>query len=156
FISVSSTDDFNIMSTLLAKAEGAHEVVATSTETRHDRLFNSIGIDHVINPRLTSARAILDIIARGHIGAVVELSHVDIEAARFIVEEKSEIAGAKVKRIAKKFKAGAIIGIIVRDNRILLPDGETEIAVDDHVIVIAHHKHLTSLAKLFKPKGLLG
>ncbi|MBD3402781.1 Trk system potassium transporter TrkA [candidate division GN15 bacterium] len=153
FISVSDSSDYNILSTLLAKAEGAHEVVATSTETRHDRLFNSIGIDHVINPRLTAARAILDIIARGHIGAVVELSNVDIEAARYIVEAESEIVGQKVKRIAKKFKAGAIIGIIVRDDRIVLPGGETVIEADDHIIVITHHKHLPTVAKLFKPRG---
>jgi len=153
FIALSDTDDYNIMSALLAKAEGAHEVVATTTETRHDRLFNSIGIDHVINPRLTAARAILDIIARGHIGAVVELSHIDIEAARYIVEEESGIVGKKVKNIAKKFKAGAIIGIIVRQNRIILPDGETEIQADDHIIVITHHKHLSTLSKLFRPRG---
>ncbi|MDX9858551.1 MAG: Trk system potassium transporter TrkA [candidate division Zixibacteria bacterium] len=156
FISVSDSSDYNILSTLLAKAEGAHEVVATSTETRHDRLFNSIGIDHVINPRLTAARAILDIIARGHIGAVVELSNIDIEAARYIVEPESEIAGQKVKRIARQFKAGAIIGIIVRDERIVLPDGETEIQTGDHIIVITHHRHLPTFAKLFKPRGLFG
>ncbi|MCB2231585.1 Trk system potassium transporter TrkA [bacterium] len=155
-ISVSDSSDYNILSTLLAKAEGAHEVIATSTETRHDRLFNSIGIDHVINPRLTAARAILDIIARGHIGAVVELSYIDIEAARYIVEPGSEIAGQKVKRIAKRFKAGAIIGIIVRENRIVLPDGETEIQAEDHIIVITHHRHLPSFSKLFKPRGLFG
>ena len=153
FIALSDTDDYNIMSALLAKAEGAHEVVATTTETRHGRLFNSIGIDHVINPRLTAARAILDIIARGHIGAVVELSNIDIEAARYIVEDESDIVGTKVKNIAKKFKAGAIIGIIVRDNRIILPDGETVIQADDHIIVITHHKHLSTLSKLFRPRG---
>lgn len=156
FIALSDSDDYNIMSTLLAKAEGAHEVIATTKETRHGRLFNSIGIDHVINPRLTSARAILDIIARGHIGAVVELSQIDIEAARYIVEAESGIIGKKVKHIAKKFKAGAIIGIIVRDNTIILPDGETEIKADDHIIVITHHKHLSTLSKLFKPRGLFG
>lgn len=153
FIALSDTDDYNIMSALLAKAEGAHEVIATTTETRHGRLFNSIGIDHVINPRLTAARAILDIIARGHIGAVVELSNIDIEAARYVVEEKSDIVGKKVKHIAKKFQAGAIIGIIVRDNRIILPDGETEIQAEDHIIVITHHKHLNTLSKLFRPRG---
>lgn len=156
FIALSDTDDYNIMSALLAKAEGAHEVVATTTETRHGRLFNSIGIDHVINPRQSSARAILDIIARGHIGAVVELSQIDIEAARYIVEQESGIVGSRVKNIAKKFKAGAIIGIIVRDNKIILPDGETEIQADDHIIVITQHKHLATLSKLFKPRGLFG
>jgi len=154
FIAVSDWSDYNILSTLLAKAEGAHEVIATSTETRHDRLFNNIGIDHVINPRLIAVRAIFDIISRGHIGAVVELSHIDIEVVRFIVEEESEIAGLKIKRIAKKLKKAAVIGVIVRGDQMILPDGETAIEVTDQVIVITHHKNLADIAKFFKPRGL--
>jgi trk system potassium uptake protein TrkA len=150
FIAVSDVDDYNIMSCLLAKAEGAHEVVAASPDSRHDHLFNSIGIDHVINPRLTAARAILDIIARGQIGAVVKLSDIDIEAARFEVEPSTQIAGSKVKRIARKFKAGAIIGVIVRDEKIVLPGGETVIEVGDHVIVVTHHKNLAGVSQLFR------
>ncbi|MBN1211506.1 MAG: Trk system potassium transporter TrkA, partial [candidate division Zixibacteria bacterium] len=154
FIAVSDWSDYNILSTLLAKAEGAHEVIATSTETRHDRLFNNIGIDHVINPRLIAVRAIFDIISRGHIGAAVELSHIDIEVVRFIVEEESEIAGLKIKRIAKKLKKAAVIGVIVRGDQMILPDGETAIEATDQVIVITHHKNLPDITKLFKTRGL--
>ena len=154
FIAVSDQADDNILSTLQAKAEGAHEVIATSTETRHDRLFNSIGIDHVINPRLTAAREILEIISRGQIGAVVELSNIDIEAVRFTVEPDSEISGQKIIKIARKLKKGSIIGIIVREDRMILPGGETTIESGDHVIVITHRKLLPNIANLFKPRGL--
>ena len=153
FISVSDQFDYNILSALLAKAEGAHEVIATSTETRHDRLFNSIGIDHVINPRLTAAREILEIISRGRIGAAVELSNVDIEAIDLKVHADSEIAGKKIKNIGKKLKRGSIIGVIVRENRMILPDGETTIEADDNVIVITHEKNLGALSSLFKSRG---
>jgi trk system potassium uptake protein TrkA len=128
-------------------------VIAISGETRHDRLFHSIGIDHVINPRLTAAREILEIISRGHLGAAVQLSHIDIEAVRFDVDAESEIAGWKIKRIARKLKKGSIIGVIVRDNRMILPDGETVVQEGDHLIVIAHHKNLSVVAGLFKRRG---
>lgn len=153
FIAVSDWSDYNILSTLLAKAEGAHEVIAISTETRHDRLFYNIGIDHVINPRLIAVRAIFDIISRGHIGSAVELSHIDIEVVRFIVEPESDIAGQKVKNIARKFKRAAVIGVIVRGEQMILPDGETQIEAADQVIIITHHKDLYDIAKLFKPRG---
>jgi len=155
FISVANEADYNMLSVLLAKAEGAHEVIATSGEARHDRLFKSIGIDHVVNPRLTAAREILEIISRGHISAVVQLSNVDIEAVRFNVEPDSEVAGSKVKSLAKKLKKGTIIGVIVRNGRLILPDGETVIEAGDHLIVITHHNKLPAVAKLFRPKGLL-
>ncbi|MBU0982809.1 MAG: Trk system potassium transporter TrkA [candidate division Zixibacteria bacterium] len=153
FVAVSNEADYNIMSALLAKAEGAHEVIATSSATRHDSLFKSIGIDHVINPRLTAAREILEVIARGHIGAVVQFSNVDIEAVRFTVDAGSEIAGLKIKQVAKKLKKGSIIGVIVRQSGMVIPDGETEVLADDHLIVITHHKNLPNVARLFKVRG---
>ncbi len=156
FIAVSDEPEYNMLSGLLAKNEGAHEIVVTSNDTRHDQLFRSIGLDHVVNPRLTAAREILEIIARGHIGAVVKLSQVDIEAVRFTVAPESEIAGWRISRIAKKLKRGSIIGVIVREDRMILPDGETEMKAGDHAIVIAHHKNLSAVAKLFKPRGLFG
>ncbi len=154
FIAVSEGPDYNMLSGLLAKAEGAHEVIVTTPESRHDKLFNSIGIDHVINPRLTTAREILETISRGHIGAVVKFSDVDIEAVRFIVEPESAIAGMKVKKIARKLKRGSIIGVIVRENKMILPDGETEILPEDHVLMITHDKNLPTISKLFKPRGI--
>ncbi len=150
FIAASNEADYNMFSSLLAKAEGAHEVIAVSTESRHDKLFNSIGIDHVVNPRLVTARVILEIISRGHIGAVVKLSDVDLEAVRLTVEHGSEIAGKLVKNMARKLKKGSIIGVIVRGNSMILPYGETEIQPDDHVIMITRHRHLPALTKLFR------
>lgn len=152
FISVSNEADYNMLSALLAKAEGAHEVIAVTSETRHDRLFRSIGLDHVINPRLTAAREILEIISKGHLGAVVQLSNVDIEAVRLVVGEDSEVAGMQIKRIARKLKRGSIIGVIVRQGSMILPGGETTIEAGDHVIVISHHKNLPAVSKLFRPR----
>jgi trk system potassium uptake protein TrkA len=154
FIAVSNEADYNMLSSLLAKAEGAHEVIATSGESRHDRLFKSIGIDHVINPRLTAAREILEIIARGQIGAVVPLSNVDIEAVRFTVEPNTEIVGQEIRRIAKRLRKGSIVGVVVRRDRMILPGGDTVIEEGDHLIVITHHRNLDAVSKLFKPRGL--
>ncbi len=154
FIAVSDSPDYNMLSALLAKAEGAHEVIATTTDMRHNKLYKSIGIDHVINPRLTTAREILEIISRGHIGAVVRLTDVDIQAVRFNVDPASDIVGVKVRNIATKLKKGSIIGVIVRTDKMILPDGETVIEANDHVIVITHRRNLPMLSRLFKPRRL--
>jgi trk system potassium uptake protein TrkA len=154
FIAVSDAPDYNILSALLAKVEGAHEVIATTTDSRHDRLYQSIGIDHIINPRITAARAILDIISRGHIGAAVPFTGIDIEAVRYTVEPESDIAGAKIKNLAKKLKRDSIIGVIVRNEQMLIPEGETQIEAGDHVIVITRHSNLSALSKLFRPRSL--
>ncbi|KAA3634267.1 MAG: Trk system potassium transporter TrkA [Calditrichaeota bacterium] len=153
FIAVSDSPDYNVLSALLAKAEDALVFITTTTDMSHNKLYKNIGIDHVINPRLTTAREILEIISRGHISAVVKLSNVDIEAVRLTVEPNSEIAGKKIKDISVKMQKGTMIGVIIRENRMILPDGETTLEAKDHVIVITHDKNLHAITKLFKPKS---
>ena len=82
----------------------------------------------------------------------MQLSDVDIEAVRLIVDEASDIAGWKIRRVAKKLKRGSIIGVIVRQGRMIIPDGETTIESGDHVIVITYHKNLSAMSKLFRPR----
>jgi trk system potassium uptake protein TrkA len=154
FIAVSDEADYNMLSSLLAKSKGAEEVIAMSSEWQHDMLFRSIGIDHVVNPRLTTARAILEIISRGQIGAVVTLTDVDIEAARFIVDPSSKVAGKKVRDVGVKMSKGSIIGVIVREGRMILPDGETTILANDHIIIITRHENLDAARKFVRPSGL--
>ncbi|RKX26793.1 MAG: Trk system potassium transporter TrkA [Candidatus Zixiibacteriota bacterium] len=154
FVSVSGETDYNMLSALLAKAEGAHEVIVTSPESRHDRLFKSIGLDHVINPRKTAAREILEFVSRGHIGAVVELKDIDIEAIRFNVKPESEIAGLKIKSVGRKLQKGSIVGMIIREDSVILPEGETMVEAGDHLIVITHHKNVKGVAKLIRPRSL--
>ena len=156
FVGISDAAEYNMLSALLAKAEGAHEVIAITTDLHHDQLFRSIGIDHVLNPRLTTAREILEIIARGHIGAVVKFSDIDIEAVRFTVEPGCFIAGKKVIDVARKMKKGTIVAVIARDNRLLLPQAETVIEAHDHVILITLDKNLSSVSKMFRANTIFG
>ncbi len=85
--------------------------------------------------------------------ASLALADVDIEAVRFTVEPESEMAGRQVKKLARKLKRGSIFGVVVRGDNMLLPNGETAIEDDDHVIMITRHKNLPSLAKLFKGRS---
>jgi len=153
FVASSDEADYNMLSALLAKSEGAREAVAVSTEYRHDKLFQSIGIDHVINPRVTAAREIMQIISRGHFGSVVRLGDAEIEAIRMTVPQNSEVAGMPLKKVWNKLRRGALIGMIIRDERMIIPDGESTIEPNDHVITIAYTQFLPSIRKLFKEKG---
>ncbi|MCP4570217.1 MAG: Trk system potassium transporter TrkA [FCB group bacterium] len=152
FIASSNEADYNMLSALLAKSEGAREVIAVSTEFHHDQLFHSIGIDHVINPRVTAADEIMQIISRGHFGSVVRLGDAEIEALRLTVPEKSDITDLPLKKVWKKLRKGALIGIINRGDTMIIPDGESIFEPDDIVIIIAYTKFIPQIQKLFKAK----
>lgn len=152
FVAASNEADYNMLSALLAKAEGAREVIAVSTEFHHDRLFHSLGIDQVINPRITVAREIMQMISRGHFGAIVRLGEAEIEVVRLTVPENSNAIGKPLSKLWKKLRKGAIVGIVIHGDSMNIPDGETILEAGDHVICIAYTKFLPVIEKLFKNK----
>jgi trk system potassium uptake protein TrkA len=152
FIAVGKETEYNIMSALLAKAEGAREVIAVAAELRHDRLFSSIGIDHVIHPRLAIAQEIMEVINRGQIGRVVRIRNLDIEAIRIIAEENSPITGKPLQHVRSKIQKGSIIGAVLRGDQMIIPDGSTVIEPGDQMIVITYTQHVSRVRKLFKSR----
>ena len=152
FIAAAKETEYNVMSALLAKAEGAREVIAVSNEIRQDKLFNSIGIDNVIYPRLAIAREILEAIHSGHIGQVVRIRDLNIEALRLTAEHNSPITGKPLQHIRSKIPKGSIISAIIRETEMIIPDGSTVIEPGDQMIVITYTKNLSRVRKLFKSR----
>lgn len=152
FIAVAKETEYNVMSALLAKAEGAREVIVVSNEIRQDRLFNSIGIDNVIYPRLEIAREILEAIHHGQVGRVVRIRDLNIEALRITAEQDSPITGKPLQHIRSKIQKGSIISAIIREEEMIIPDGDTVIEPGDQMIVITYTKHLARVRKLFKSR----
>jgi trk system potassium uptake protein TrkA len=152
FIAAARETEFNIMSALLAKEEGAREVIAISTEVKHDRLFRSIGIDHVIHPRLAIAQEILEAISRGHIGRMARIRDLNIEAIRITSEEKSPITERKLQEFGTKIPRGTIIATVLRDDEIIIPDGSTMINPGEQVIVVTYSKNIAKVRRLFRAR----
>ncbi len=152
FIAASNETEYNVMSALLAKAEGAREVIAIASELKHDRLFSSIGIDHVIHPRLAIAREILEAINRGQIGRVVRIRDLDVEAMRITAEKDSPISGKPLQHVRSKIQKGSIIGAVLRADEMIIPDGNTVIEPGDQMIVITYTRNVPRLKKLFKSR----
>jgi len=152
FIAASKENEYNVLSALLAKAEGAREAMAIITDIKHDRLYSSIGIDHIIHPRLAIAREILESINRGQIGRIVRIRNLDIEAIRITAAENSPITGKPLQHVRSKIQKGSIIGTILRGDEMIIPGGNTIIEPGDQMIVITYTKNVARVRKLFKPR----
>jgi trk system potassium uptake protein TrkA len=152
FIGAAKETDYNIMSALLAKAEGAREVIAVSNEIRHDKLFASIGIDHLIYPRLAIAQEILEAINRGQIGRIARIRDLDIEAIRITAAENSPITGRPLQHVRSRIQKGSIIGTVLRGEEMIIPDGSTVIEPGDEMIMITYTKNVPGVRKLFKSR----
>ena len=134
-MALSGWDSENVVGALVAKALGAHEVIARFTNTDLVGLLSGIGIDATVSSRLSAANEILRFVRRGVINSVATFSDSDAEAIELAVGPKSPAIGKSLNDLDPP--ESLIIGGIQRGDKAFVPRGSTVIEEDDHLIVIA-------------------
>jgi len=155
FISVVENGDDNIMSCLLAKAEGARRVIAVRDDQRHVNLFLSLGVDHIINPQNISTQRIIEDIKAVPIENHLKLKNGNIEVMRFRAEKNSRIIKKPLRDLQGLLKRSIIVGAILRGSDVLIPGGDTVINEGDEVFVLYSNENANFVNKLFKSSRLI-
>ena len=152
FIAAGNDSEDNIMSCLLAKAEGAGMVIAVRDTERYGRLFASLGIDHIINPREITLNTIIENIQAVPIGPYLKLRTADIAITRLKVGENSPAAGKSLDKLSKLNKKSIMVGCIIRDGSVIIPDGKATIEKGDTLMLLCERKHIKWVNRLFHPE----
>jgi trk system potassium uptake protein TrkA len=101
----------------------------------------------VINPRLVTVSEILRHIRRGRIHSVNRVADSHAEILELEAQPGSRIVGGPLKSI--KFPKGALIGGILSDDIMEIPNGETEIHPGQRVVVFTLAEEVKTIEKLF-------
>lgn len=150
FIAAGKDSEDNIMASLLAKAEGAKEVIAVTENDRHMDLFRSLGIDHIVNPQKITTLKIIENIIKIPIGSMHTLKNIDVEICRFTVGNNCVISGKPLHSITMLSKKSIIIGCVFKNDTVVIPSGNTIIEENDEVLVVCPPKNFDIARKLFK------
>ena len=147
FVAVSDDDEMNLISCLYAKRIGV-----PATITRVERRINwpmtmTLGADAVVSARETTVNAILKHIRQGGVQAVARMRGVSAEALEFIARRGGKIVDRPLQDV--RFPRGAMVGMIVRSDEIIVPGGDTRIQPGDHVVVFAMRDAVNKVQKLF-------
>jgi trk system potassium uptake protein TrkA len=152
FIAAGEHQEDNIMSCLMAKAEGVRVVIALRDDIRHKRLFTSLGMDHIIYPQEITLNAIIEKIQMVSISAHLRLKTAGIEIIRVRTRKDSPVSGKSLQELDRPFKKSITIGCIIRKSAVIIPQGDTVIEADDEVMVLCSKKNSALVNKLFKPE----
>lgn len=147
FIAVTSDDENNIISCLLAKHLKIRKTVALVNKLTYLPLMPVIGIDATVNLRLATAGAILRFVRRGSILSVASFHGIDAEAIEFNVTRSERFGEKTLKQL--HLPDGMLIAAIVRGEEVIVPYGNSVIQGGDKVIVFTLPKAIPSLEKLF-------
>lgn len=150
FIAVTDDEEANILGALLAKRLGAKKSIALINRVEYMPLVSTVGIDGVINPRHAAVSKILNFIRKGKIVSATPLHDERVEAYEVIALETADITDRPIKDI--KFPPGTIVGAIIRNDDILIPDGESIIRPNDHAIIFTFRSTVPKLEKMLTVK----
>ena len=117
FVSVTSDDETNMITALLAKHLGVKRAIAMISRSGYLPLFPSIGLEVSVDKRLVTANAISRFIHHGEVVSVTTLRGVGAEALELVVQAKAKVANRSVNHI--KLPHGVILGGIIRGDHVL-------------------------------------
>jgi trk system potassium uptake protein TrkA len=149
FISATNLDEQNLLMAVLAKQEGVSKIIAKFSRPGYDRLVDRLGIDFAINPVNITAGHILKIIRGGKIVSVSVLLGGHAEVTEVAVDEHMPIIGKKLADLG--LPKGIIIGAVVRNKEVLVPNGQTVIYPGNKIIVFCLTSELNKLDLFLKP-----
>ena len=152
FIAVTNDDEVNIMASIQAKRLGVSKAITLITRSAYVDLIEGGNIDIAISPQQATIGSILAQIRRGDIVKVHSLRRGAAEAIEVIAHgdnETSEVVGRAIKNL--NLPKGASIGAIVRNQMLILPEPETKIETNDHVIIFVIEKRsIQDVERLFE------
>jgi trk system potassium uptake protein TrkA len=167
FISLTSDDEDNIMSCLLAKRLGARRVLALINRRAYADLVQGTQIDIAISPAHAVIGELLAYVRRGDVEAVHSLRRGAAEALEAIVRgdrKTCRMAGRRIDEVG--LPKGAQVGAIVRGlhrpdgsaaaegdapPQVLIAHHDTVVLPNDHVIIFVPRKRMVrDVEKLFQ------
>ncbi len=147
FVAVSDDDEMNLIGCLYAKRIGVPRTIARVERHIYRPLTMALGADAAVSVRETTVNAILKYIRPGGIQAVARMRGVSAEALEFVARAGGKIVDRPLQDVP--FPRGAMVGMIVRPDEIVVPGGDTQIRQGDHVVVFAMQEAVKKVQKLF-------
>lgn len=151
-IAVTSTDEINMVCCLTGKKLGAAQTIARVRDPEYARelslLKEELGLDMVINPEQAAADEIARSMNFSTAMNIESFAKGRVKLVEIKVTEDMPIAGMHLHDIPNKFSSQILIGVIVRGEEVIIPDGENTINVGDIIYVIGKSSHVYNFCKI--------
>jgi len=136
FLGISDEDERNLMSCQLAKSLGVRRVVALVQKPDYVSLYQRLGIDVAVSPRLLCANRILAFVRSRSISTVATIEEGKAEVLEIELPAGSGLVGKRLRDAG--FPRGCVVGAITReDGQVVIPRGDDELRAHDQLVLFA-------------------
>ena len=154
-ISVTNSDETNILASLIAKRCGVKNKIArVSNSTYFDNTIITradLGIDHTINSERLCAREFIRILRSAEAREVVDFADGKIQLIAFNIESDNPLIGYSIEEISSReaFSELRFVAIKTRGGQsTIMPRGSNKINVGDEVFVMGSRMAVKNIMKI--------
>lgn len=150
FVALSDNDETNVLACVVAKKFGVPHTIAEVENLEYIRLAEEMGVNHVVNKKLTTAGRIFKFTLSGKARYARYMTGADAEVLEYTVQPGAPITSGPLKTL--NFPHGAIIGGVIRGQEAFIAVGDTIIEPYDRVAIFAIPQTLKDIEQFFATK----
>ena len=152
-ISVTDSDEINMLICYIAKRMGAARTVARVrnpefNDKRMGQVKQYLDISFTINPELLAAQEIFNMLKLPAAINIETFSRRNFEMIELILKEDSNLNGLSLIELRKKYKANFLICVVKRGEQVYIPDGNFVLQQGDHICLSANFSEIQKLLKM--------
>lgn len=153
YLSVTESDELNIMSCFLAKNMGASQTIARIRKpeynyTNLDYFKNTFDLSLVINPEYAAAKEIFNILKFPSAVKIETFSRRNFEMMELLLKEDSVLCGMTLAEMRSKYDADFLVCVVKRGKEVIIPDGSFRLEAGDKIGISAKHSELSKIMKM--------
>lgn len=154
FVSLTGVDEENIIVSMYANKLKVKKTIAKVKREGLVGIVGDLDIVNYVSPKNIVANKIMSYTRalnnrRGsNVITLYRLVENKVEALEFIAKKEEDIYNKPLKEL--KIKDNCLIGCIMRDNKVIIPDGNECIKLNDRVVVVTTHIDFDDLTDAFE------
>jgi trk system potassium uptake protein TrkA len=149
-VTLTDDEETNILTSLLVRRLGVPKTITKIRKFSYFPLMLAIGMEQVVNTRLSAINTILQHIRKGKVLSAISIKGEEAEVMEAVALETSEIVGKPLQRLS--FPKGALVACIIRGETIIIPRGDSVVEPDDRVIIFAMRDAIAKIERILSVK----
>lgn len=155
FISMTGIDEENIIMSLFAMNNSNAKIITKINRENYRDIAAQTGLECLISPKMLTESIVLS-----YVRSMKNTAGSNIEAMYHLVENKVEAIEFKIKRHIEglvdtpihllSLKKDILIGGIIRNRYVIIPNGNDSIMIDDSVIIISKDYHFSDITDILE------
>ena len=154
FVSLTGVDEENIIVSMYANKLKVKKTIAKVKREGLVGIVGDLDVVNYVSPKNLVANKVISYTRalnnrRGsNVITLYRLVENKVEALEFIAKKEEDIYNKPLKEL--KIKDNCLIGCIMRDNKVIIPDGNECIKLNDRVVVVTTHTDFDDLTDAFE------